>query len=126
MKKVLVAQQGDLIARQIEELGWDFSSIEYLEEVDNRLFSKCLSCPSNAKDLTIVARKLIALMENYDAVVLPIGSTAFMFILGAEMHFNGYINEVPAWGRGKRPVCMFSNEEIIEISCLKHTGFMDV
>lgn len=80
--KILVAMQHQLTEDQLIELkNLDTQvEIEYLKDVDGQLFNTVANSPDDVRALAIAAQSL----ENscrfgYDAVVLPIGSPAFMF-----------------------------------------------
>ena len=80
--KILICMQHQLTEDQLIELNnLDTRvEIEYLKDVDTKLFNSVANSPDDVRALAIAAQSL----ENscrfgYDAVLLPIGSPAFMF-----------------------------------------------
>ena len=83
MKNFLNATQHVLTAEQkaaVASLSMESVSIQELKDVDSDLFSRLANISADAS-LPELADALIAVMEQFDAVHLPIGSPAFQFVL---------------------------------------------
>ena len=83
MKKVLVCFQHALTTEQSVSLG-SYGEVSHLRDVDPDLFARLCNTPGETERLRSLAHELhyvaIGDMLNYDYVVLPIGSPAFMFM----------------------------------------------
>jgi len=78
MQHSLTNQQSD----QLTDMGHDWDSIVSLKELDPDLFAGVSNCPADERILQMLAERLAnVIMDGYEAVILPIGSPAFMFIL---------------------------------------------
>lgn len=80
MKKILNTMQHALTDEQIIDLNNMFTqnNISNLRDVDNELFKQIsnISVDANLNDL---AEQLLNVAKEFDIVILPIGSPAFMF-----------------------------------------------
>ncbi len=54
----------------------------YLKEADEALFNRLSNTPADGVELCLLAKKLLSMFSFYDNVVLPIGSPAFIMVLG--------------------------------------------
>jgi hypothetical protein len=79
-KFVLWCPQHNPTKEQIEELK-DYS-ICFLKETNEKLFEQLSNTPSSGAELRELTKKLIEIFDFYDKVVLPIGSPAFILLLG--------------------------------------------
>lgn len=85
MKKILNTMQHALQSVQLNELAEIYGAnilVDYLSTVNPGLFAELSNCPANTDRLEALAIELCSVIknENYEAVILPIGSPAFMFI----------------------------------------------
>lgn len=80
MKSVLVAMAHPLTEGQRAELEQRFDEIYFLKDVAPTLFESLSNCPGDRRQLHQLANDLHHVVYSYDAVVLPIGSPAFMWI----------------------------------------------
>jgi len=80
-KKLLVMIQHQLTPEQLQELndlGFDNDNIEYLRDIDPALFGQVSNCPGDTTGLWKLASDMHTACDWYHAVLLPIGSPAFM------------------------------------------------
>ena len=82
---ILICMQHQLTEEQLTELNILDTQvkIEYLKDVDLTLFNNVANSPSDIRELAIVAQEMENLCRNYNKVLLPIGSPAFMFCLAS-------------------------------------------
>jgi hypothetical protein len=87
MKKILNTMAHVLTDEQIIDLNNMFDNVEVLDlrDVDNELFKQLsnIAVDSNLNDL---ANQLLSITKEFDIIILPIGSPAFMFKFARRTH----------------------------------------
>lgn len=103
--KILNTTNGELSILQITQLHKlvDTTSAEKDEELlieklsekfphlTQQISSTLLALPLDTQQTFVLAELLVGFIVNYDAVILPIGSSAFMFILATMLKGTGVI-----------------------------------
>lgn len=76
--------------RNLENSSIGNNDIVSLKEIDNGLFTELANCPADVNKLYELAARLTSIINDKkpEAVILPIGSPAFMFILSKEIGMN--------------------------------------
>ncbi len=85
MKKILWTPAHEPLPEQVEELGGE---IYLLKDIAPDLYTNLVQCPAEKETLERLARTLFSLSREFDVVILPIGSPAFIFMLGAEVLYQ--------------------------------------
>lgn len=78
LNHALTADQVESLLELVDNVNEDVE-IVLLEDIDKNLFDKIKNSPDNIQDLNILAEELYGVVHEYDFVILPIGSPAFMF-----------------------------------------------
>ena len=125
--KILVTCNHQLSKAQLDEL--NSFDISYLKDLSKGLFEK-LSSLSGEENLSLLSYDLhnLIIKNNFDAVMLPIGSPAFMFAFACNFQasreqFNSY--EV-YFSHSQREVkeTVLTNGEVEKISLFSHKHFI--
>lgn len=125
MKKILNTMQHALTDEQIIDLNNMFTqnNISNLRDVDNELFKQIsnISVDANLNDL---AEQLLNVAKEFDIVILPIGSPAFMFTFSRLTHFHRDI--VFIFAHSDRISVEKQNEDgtITKTNVFKHVKFL--
>lgn len=71
----------DLQSDQLTEMGFDWDAVEPLKEFFPEVFASLSNSPADEETLIHLAEILITIIRAgmYEAVILPLGSPAFMF-----------------------------------------------
>ena len=66
---------------QLTVMGFDWDSVISLKELDPDLFGSLSNSPADERILDMLAQRLTKLIsiDGYEAIILPLGSPAFMF-----------------------------------------------
>lgn len=78
MKNILWTPQHVPTTEQLKELD---GPVTLLSVINTPLFTKLSNSPSDIKELEDLSYQLLGMFNNFDAIVLPLGSPAFMAIL---------------------------------------------
>lgn len=127
--KILIALQHQLTENQLAELkNLDTRvELEYLKDVNVKLFNTVANSPSDVVELVVAAQELENLCREYEKVLLPIGSPAFMFGFAAVVatrqsktkflfsHSERQSEEVPGPGGTTEKKMIFKHMKFIEI-----------
>jgi hypothetical protein len=125
MKKILNTMQHALTSEQETDLGGMFGKhqLQNLRDVNNKLFKELsnISVDSNLKEL---ANELLDISTQFDAVILPIGSPAFMFTFSRLTHFHR--NSVFMFAHSDRIAIEKTNDDgtMSKTSVFKHVKFL--
>lgn len=120
--RLLVAIQHRLTNEQLEELKLlGFTNVKTLEEANPPLFKALSNTPSSEGELDKLATELAQTSANFDAVVLPIGSPAFNFLISRKLNNKGVL-----FAHSERVSIEEPNEDgsIIKKSVFKHIKFI--
>ena len=92
--------------------------IQQLKDVNEALYKELTQCSPFINDLESLAEEIALIATDYDAIILPIGSPAFMFLLARELH------GVECWFSHSERVSEEDPVTGIKVSTFKHIRFI--
>ena len=114
MAHELSQEQRDDFARSNEGI----VVFQQLKDVNDILYKDLIQCSPYINDLESLAEEIAILSNEYDAIILPIGSPAFMFLLARE------IKGVECWFSHSDRVSEEDPVTGIKVSTHKHIRFI--
>ena len=126
MKKILVTMQHKLTMDQLLELGEKYPNytIETLEGMNPSLFKSVANCSNKVEDLLHNAVALALLINSYEAVILPIGSPAFNYLLSNKLFELKYEGAVLFAHSERVSVEKVVNGTVVKTNEFKHINFI--
>jgi len=127
MKKILWTLQHNMLPEQKEELEKQ-GKIYFLYEINPELFNQLSNTPPDVFKQRELAHELYDIAQQYDMVVLPIGSPSFMFIFAKICERFKHNFEV-LFAHSVRVTEEKVNEEtgeVIKVNKFKHEKFISI